>query len=225
MARSNQPRRPLAAEIALAIRNGAYRPGEWLRLADLEAQLGVKRFDLRGALAELALRQTLDHVPNRGFRVAVPDRKRLKDLLLVRALLEVEAAVTAMPYLDDAALASLRDKAEAFEKAVTSGTVTSQSTTNLDFHDSLYGYCPNRPLVELAAETRDRARLWPLVLWPSVAALRRSAEGHRLILAALQQGNAATVAESVRTHILSSAANDPDAGRPLPGTAQEQILQ
>ncbi|MBC9175848.1 GntR family transcriptional regulator [Pseudoroseomonas ludipueritiae] len=217
MPRSTQPKRHLAAEIAAAIRSGAYRSGEWLRQVDLEESLGATRFDIRAALAELALRQTVEHVPNRGFRVAKPDRQRLRDMLAVRALLECEAALCALPHLDEAALRLLGEKADAFDNAVAEGTTTSQSATNLDFHDTLYSFAPNRALVEVAAETRDRARLWPVVLWPSVRALRRSAEGHREILAALRAGNAVRVAESVRAHILGSAANDPD----LDGAAPE----
>jgi DNA-binding GntR family transcriptional regulator len=209
MPRPSRPKRHLATEIALAIRNGAYRPGEWLRLIDLEAQFDAKRFDLRAALTELALRQTLEHVPNRGFRVAVPDWQRHRDMLLVRVLLEVEAAVTALPQIDAAALALLEAKADAFDLAVEAGSTTSQSTTNLDFHDTLYRFGPNQSLVEMVVETRDRARLWPMVLWPSVSALRRSAEGHRLILVTLHRRDAAGLAESVRAHILGSAANDP----------------
>lgn len=209
MARPPRPRRALAAEIAAAIRGGAYRAGEWLRQVDLEERFGATRFDIRAALAELALRQTVEHVPNRGFRVATPDRQRIRDMLAVRALLEVEAALTALPQLDAAALRLLEAKADAFDRAVAEGTPASQSATNLDFHDTLYGFSPNRALVEVATETRDRARLWPLVLWPSMQSLRRSAEGHREILAALHAGDAARVAASVRSHILGSAANQP----------------
>lgn len=216
MPRSTQPKRHLAAEIAGAIRSGAFRSGEWLRQVDLEERLGATRFDIRAALAELALRQTVEHVPNRGFRVAQPDPKRVRDMLAVRALLESEAALSALPHLDEAALRLLEEKAAAFERAVAEGTTTSQSATNLDFHDTLYGFGPNRALVEVATETRDRARLWPLVIWPSVRALQRSAEEHREILAALRAGDAARVAESVRAHILGSAANYPplDEGAP-----------
>lgn len=217
MTRSTQPKRHLAAEIAAAIRSGAYRSGEWLRQVDLEESLGATRFDIRAALAELALRQTVEHVPNRGYRVARPDRQRLRDMLAVRALLECEAALCALPHLDEAALRLLEEKADAFDRAVSEGTTTSQSATNLDFHDTLYSFAPNRALVEVAAETRDRARLWPLVLWPSMSALRRSAEGHREILAALRARDAARVAESVRAHILGSGANDPS----LDGAAPE----
>lgn len=210
MARLPHARRPLAAEIATAIRGGAYRAGEWLRQVDLEERFGATRFDIRAALAELALRQTVEHVPNRGFRVATPDRRRIGEMLEVRALLEAEAALTALPRLDDAAFALLEAKAAAFEQAIAEGSPASQSATNLDFHDTLYGFAPNRALVELALEVRDRARLWPLVLWPSMRALRRSAEGHGEILTALRGGDPVRVAASVRSHILDSAANQPD---------------
>ena len=209
MARAPRPKRNLAAEIAMAVRSGAYRAGEWLRQVDLEERFGATRFDIRAALAELELRHTVEHVPNRGFRVAVPDRRRLRDMLEVRALLEAEAALAALPHLDDAALQLLEARAAAFEHAVAEGTVMSQSETNLAFHDTLYSFAPNQVLVEVATETRNRARLWPLVLWPSIQALRRSAEGHRDILAALRRRDAPAVAASVRAHILGSAANDP----------------
>lgn len=207
MARPVRPRRALAAEIATAIRGGEYRIGEWLRQVDLEERFGATRFDIRAALAELVLRHTVEHVPNRGFRVAAPDRQRVRDTLLVRAMLEVEAALGALPHLDAAALQLLEEKADAFDRAISDGTPGAQSATNLDFHDTLYAFCPNKALVDLAIEVRDRYRMWPLVLWPSMRALRHSAEGHREILAALHAGEAAALAASVRAHILNSEAN------------------
>jgi DNA-binding GntR family transcriptional regulator len=212
MTRQLRTKRPLALEIAVMIRSGGYRPGEWLRQIDLEERLGANRFEVRTALAELALRGTVEHVPNRGFRVTEHDRARLRDLLAVRVLLEVEAAASAMPHIDAGALAELTVLAEAFERAVASGTRAEQSATNLAFHDALYARSPNRALAELAMEMRDRARLWPMVLWPSVAAMHRSAEGHRRILEALRLKDAAALEAEVRSHILGSAANDPDLG-------------
>ncbi|MDB5416196.1 MAG: GntR family transcriptional regulator [Rubritepida sp.] len=205
-------KRQLSVEIAVIIRSGGYRTGEWLRQIDLEERLGANRFEVRTALAELALRGTVEHVPNRGFRVAEHDRKRLRDLLAVRALLEAEAAVAALPFVTRAVLAEFSSLAEAFDEAVEIGSPAEQSAANLAFHDALYAHAPNRPLAQLAIEMRDRARLWPVVLWPSAAALRRSAEGHRLILRALSAGDAALLAAEVRAHILGSAANDPELG-------------
>jgi len=209
MDRQHYVKRNLALEIAVIIRGGGYRTGEWLRQIDLEHRLGANRFEVRTALAELALRGTVEHVRNRGFRVAEHDRVRLRQLLDIRVLLEVEAAVTALPHIDAAALAELEALAAAFEAAADGGTRAEQSTSNAAFHDTLYAHAPNRALAELVTEMRDRARLWPLALWPSTAALRRSAEAHRRILEAVHGGDAGRLAAAVRAHILHSAANDP----------------
>ncbi|MBR0648127.1 GntR family transcriptional regulator [Roseomonas terrae] len=207
--RQPRPKRGLAMEIALLIRQGDYRAGEWLRQIDLEHRLGANRFDVRTALAELALRGTVQHVPNRGFRVSSFDRVRLRQMLEVRVLLEVEAAVAALPYVDAAALARLRIEMLAFERAADSGTRAEQNRTNLAFHDGLYALTPNRALAEMVTELRERARLWPTALWPSAGALRQSVDGHRRIMAALEDGDAPSLADAVRAHIRNSIANDP----------------
>jgi DNA-binding GntR family transcriptional regulator len=204
-----QPKRGLAMEIALLIRQGEYRSGEWLRQIDLEERLGVNRFDVRTALAELALRGTVQHVPNRGFRVCSFDRVRLRQMLEVRVLLEVEAAVAALPHVDAGALDRLSTEMLAFERAAEGGTRAEQNRANLAFHDGLYALCPNRALAELVTEWRERTRLWPTALWPSAGALRQSVEGHRRIMAAIEQGDATALAGAVRSHIRNSIANDP----------------
>jgi DNA-binding GntR family transcriptional regulator len=50
-----------------------YRPGEWLRQIDLERKFQASQFDMRSALEELAVRETIEHIPNRGYRVAAVD--------------------------------------------------------------------------------------------------------------------------------------------------------
>ncbi|NMJ41551.1 GntR family transcriptional regulator [Roseomonas sp. JC162] len=204
-----RPKRGLAMEIAMLIRCGEYRAGEWLRQIDLEQRLGANRFDVRTALAELALRGTVQHVPNRGFRVSSFDRVRLRQMLEVRVLLEVEAAVAALPHVDAAALEVLRGEMLAFELAAEGGTRAEQNRANLAFHDGLYALTPNRALAEMVTEVRERARLWPTALWPSAGALRQSVEGHRQIMMALERADAAALADSVRAHIRNSIANDP----------------
>lgn len=209
MSPRQQPKRGLAMEIALLIRQGEYRAGEWLRQIDLEERLGANRFDVRTALAELALRGTVQHVPNRGFRVCSFDRVRLRQMLEVRVLLEVEAAVAALPQVDAGALERLNAEMLAFERAAETGTRAEQNRANLAFHDGLYALTPNRALADMVTELRERARLWPTALWPSAGALRQSVEGHRHIMAALEQGDAAALAGAVQSHIRNSIANDP----------------
>ncbi|WP_424814395.1 GntR family transcriptional regulator [Roseococcus sp. YIM B11640] len=210
MAAKPRPKRPIALEIAAGIRGGSYRAGEWLRQIDLERSLGANRFEVRTALSELTLRGIVEHVPFRGFRVATIDMTRLHDLLAIRVLLEVDAALAALPRIDAAALEHLSTLAGEFEDAAVNGSHADWSRTNIAFHDGFYDYTPNRILAEMIVEARDRARLWPKGLWPSFAALQESAAGHRRIIAALAAQDGAQLTAEIRAHITESAVNLPD---------------
>jgi DNA-binding GntR family transcriptional regulator len=204
-----EQKRHLAAEVAAAIREGAYRPGEWLRQIDLEERFAAKRFDVRSALTELAVLGTVEHVVNRGYRVAVPDMTAIREILAIRILVEVEAARQALPHIGPAELARIRHLQQDFEAAIAHGSRVDQANSNAAFHDAVYGYAPNRSLAELCTEMRNRSIRWPIALWPSHAALQRSAEDHRAIVDAIATRNEAALVEAVRRHISGSAANYP----------------
>lgn len=203
------PKRHLAAEIAAAIRSGAYRPGEWLRQVDLEEGFRAKRFDVRMALNELTLRGTVIHVPNRGYRVAAPDLKLIRELLAIRVLLEVEAGVSALPHIGAAELEQIRARELSFEDAVAYGSIVDQANSNAAFHDTIYSYTPNNALAKLVTEMRDRSRQWPIALWPSQAALKRSIADHRKIIKALEARDKHSLSGAITRHITGSAANYP----------------
>lgn len=201
---ARKPKRQLATEIATAIRDGAYRPGEWLRQIDLEEKFKAKRFDVRAALTQLAQRKTLEHVANRGYRVAIPDINETHEILAIRILLEIEAANLALPNVGPTEMREIKAHAEAFERAIAEGSMVEQSRSNAAFHDALYRHAPNRKLAELVVEMRDRSLPWPITLWPSHASLLRSAADHRVILAALEARDGQALADAVRRHITGS---------------------
>lgn len=94
----------LANEIAQAIHVRAYRPGEWLRQIDLEEAFQATRFDVRTALDELAVRKAIEHVPNRGYRVAELDRATDRAIRDTRIILENAAARLVIGKMDDEAI-------------------------------------------------------------------------------------------------------------------------
>lgn len=201
---THKPKRQLATEIASAIRDGAFRPGEWLRQIDLEQKFDAKRFDVRAALTELALRKTVVHVANRGYRVAVPDINETRELLAIRILLEIEAATLALPNIGAGEMREIEACAKAFEKAIAEGHIVDQSRSNAAFHDAIYKHAPNRKLAELVVEVRDRSIPWPITIWPSYGSLMRSAAEHQVILSALEARDGKALAEAVRCHITDS---------------------
>ena len=201
---SRKRKRHLASEIAIAIRDGEYRSGEWLRQIDLEEKFRAKRFEIRAALAELKLRQSVDHVPNRGYRVNVPNIDEMRELLSIRALLEVEAANSALPNLDKRAMNEILACADRFEHAIRSNASAEQSRADISFHDAIYKHAGNKKLIELIAEIRNRAGPWPITIWPSGEAMNRSAADHRTIIKALRSGDHKALSRIIRHHIVKS---------------------
>jgi DNA-binding GntR family transcriptional regulator len=82
-------RRKLGEEVTSALREsvltGAFRRGEWLRVEDLAAALGVSPMPVREALIALASEGTVEAVPRRGFRVADLGRADFEDVFRVHA--------------------------------------------------------------------------------------------------------------------------------------------
>jgi DNA-binding GntR family transcriptional regulator len=215
-----EPKRHLAAEIAAAILEGDYRPGEWLRQIDLEETFDAKRFDIRSALSELAARGMVTHVANRGYRVMLPDLNVVREMLAIRILLEVEAATQALPHIGPVELKQIKLAQAAFENAVARGSKADQANTNAAFHDEIYRHAPNRSLSKFVVEIRNRVRPGPIALWPSHADLQRSAAHHVDIVAAIEAGNLGALVAAVRRHIAESGANYPAGER---GQAGERL--
>jgi DNA-binding GntR family transcriptional regulator len=196
---STKPR--LAERLADAISSGSYRPGEWLKQNELASTFDSTRFEIRRALEELALRKSVSHIPQKGYRVSVPSDTDVGHARAVRVILETAAARMAVEHMDDQKIAVLERLAEEFRQAIDYGTPNERSIANHRFHDAIYAHAANPLLSELIRETRDRIRGAPIYLWPSVQSMRQSAEDHDRIVAALRSGDRLAIVEAVRLHI------------------------
>lgn len=200
-ARGNS-RRQLASEIAQAIRLRMFRPGEWLRQIDLEEKFQATRFDVRGALDELAIRKTIVHVPNRGYRVAEVDMKTYRAIADTRVILEKAASRAVAVRIDAAAIAELEQLAARFGEAVHGGTRIQQSELNRAFHQLIYNHCGNPVLEETIWALRDRSRGTNVTMWRSHEALLQSDREHHTMIAALKARDGEALAELIAHHIL-----------------------
>ncbi len=200
-------RAALAKEIAEAIRLRQFRPGEWLRQIDLEERFQATRFDVRGALDELTARKTIEHVPNRGYRVAEIDLKTYGEILALRVILETAAAESAVSRIDEAAIARLDALAAQFSAAVLTGSRTEQSEINRAFHQLMYSFCGNAVLQETIWALRDRGRGSQITVWSSHEALLRSDREHYAMMEAVKARDASRLAALVAAHIDKDSAS------------------
>lgn len=200
--KSERTGKALSNQIADAIRDGAYRPGEWLRQIDLEERFGATRFDVRTALNVLVARRILEHVPNRGYRVCDLDEASVKALRSVRAILEMAAIREVAARIDASTLKELQRLADRFAASVENGTPAERAAINSELHNLTYGACGNPILQELIHELRDRASGLSITLLPSQEALRRSAADHQRLIEALKRRDAGAAAAIIESHIL-----------------------
>ncbi len=192
----------LANEIAKAIHIRAYRPGEWLRQIDLEEAFQATRFDVRTALDELAIRKTIEHVPNRGYRVVEIDLATYRAIRDTRIILESAASRLVIGRMDEEAVARLDALAHEFSRAVQSGTRVEQSEINRAFHSLIYAHCGNPVLAETIWSLRDRSRGSAVTVWASHQALLASDADHHAMVAAIRSGDGERLAELISQHIL-----------------------
>ncbi|WP_442595087.1 GntR family transcriptional regulator [Parapusillimonas sp. JC17] len=193
--------RMLGDEIAAEIRNGGFRPGEWIRLGDIEERFQATRFDARRALSELVLRQILEHAPNRGYRVYAPDPETIRHVREARALLESEAIRSVARNIDEENLAALRALANEFRQAADHGTRSEQNDINNQFHQMLYA-CAGNPVIQgLIEDLRQRLGGSSHTVWQSRDALLQSALDHADIVKALEAHDAELAVRLVQRHI------------------------
>ncbi|MBD3846178.1 GntR family transcriptional regulator [Bosea sp. SSUT16] len=208
-------RADLANAIAEAIRLRMYRPGEWLRQIDLEERFEATRFDVRGALDELTARKTIEHVPNRGYRVAEIDMKTYQEIVAIRVMLETAAAERAVARIDEAGIARLDELAAQFSAAVLTGSRTEQSEINHAFHQLMYSFCGNAVLQETIWALRDRGRGSRITVWSSHESLLRSDREHYAMMEALKARDAGRLAALVATHVAKGATLVPPLAVPV----------
>jgi len=195
-------KRALAGEIAEAIHLRAYRPGEWLRQIDLEEKFNATRFDVRSALDELAVRKTIEHVPNRGYRVAQLDTETFRAIRETRVILETAAVAEIVARMDGATIARLKELAARFGAAVSAGTHMEQSQINGEFHHVFYSLCGNPVLEEMIWSLRDRSRGSAVTVWSSHESLLQSDRDHIAMIAALEVRDTAGLTRLIASHII-----------------------
>ena len=171
------------ASLRTMIMEDELSPGHHVRQEALSDRLGVSRSPLREALRALESEGLVRHVPNQGYFVVRQGAKELRQVYLMRRLLETEV-LRSLRAPDRATLAELRSREAEVRQALTSGNLAGVLPANRRFHFALFDLSP------LSLVVAQVGRLWNLsgpyqatyVSQPAVRA--RIVTEHRAMLAA-----------------------------------------
>lgn len=180
-----------------------FRPGEWLKQADIESAYQANRFDVRMALLELKARQLIEHVPNRGFRVANLSEKERQELAETRAILEMAAARMVAEHATEEDIEALAAIVDEFEARMADADLDTLRELNASFHDRLYAACGNSLLTNEIRALRQRGLpgsrgSWS---WRTLAGIRSSHQDHVAMVALLRVRDADALAQVVERHL------------------------
>lgn len=189
----------VAAHVRELIMSGRVRPGEFLRLDQLAADLGVSVTPVREALAALRGEDMVELEPSRGYVVAPLSREDIEDLFGLQAQLAGEVAARAAVRTTREVLDELDAAQKALAAALRSVDTAEVERLEYEFHRVLNRSAGAR---KLSWFLRSAARYLPQHFYSSDPGWRRSVRrDHAAILEALRAGDAEAARTAMEQHV------------------------
>lgn len=190
------------SQIREAILTGKLLPDQRLRLTELAAKYKLSPMPVREALRMLQRDGLITMEDHRGATVAHLSWRRAAEFVEVRTLLEVHAALKALPNHGDKSIRVLRTIVETMKKPEVMADSDKFTRLNRDFHIELYRPGPNSVLKQEIDDLWDH--VWR-VRKLSIFSIDRTRVGganeeHERIVDAVSNGDAMTLELAMAYH-------------------------
>jgi len=182
-----------------AILSGDLKPGERLTQEELANRLEVSSTPVREALRQLEAEGLIVHVPYKGVRVAELSAGDVREVYMIRGVLEGLATKLAIPNLSQNELRELEELHQQMADALRKNTLEQLGDVNRQFHMTLYKASKSQVLCDLITN------LWSRIPWRDVwtAIPGRAQEvwrEHDKIMAAVRKRDPDLAADMTREH-------------------------
>lgn len=192
------------------ILNGVYKENDELREATLGAELGVSRTPVREALRQLELEGLVKIIPNRGAFVTGITKKDVRDIYIIRSLIEGLCARWATENITDAQVEELEEIILLSEFHLNRDkTEQSNQVVELDgkFHQVLYEACDSRILQHVLSDFHKYVRLARKTSVADRNRAEKSIQEHKEILQAIKDKDAVRAEHWANAHMMNVMAN------------------
>jgi DNA-binding GntR family transcriptional regulator len=198
----------LSEDVARFVRkrifDGTYSAGEYVRLDQLAAELGISVTPVREALFELRAEGLLVQQPRRGFVVLPVTGRDLADVANVQAHVGGELAARAAINIDDEQLRELKHVQAQLEKAYAGDDHERTVRLNHEFHRAINVAADSPKLAQLMSQI---TRYAPESVFPTIAGWpHQSTRDHRRVLAALEKRDGELARTAMSEHLAAGAA-------------------
>jgi DNA-binding GntR family transcriptional regulator len=182
-----------------AVLTGEFTSGARLLQDDLAERFNTSSTPIREALRQLQAEGILEHSPYRGVQVAEVKMEDVREVYMVRAVMESFVTRLAVPYLNHARVEQLRALQAQMREYVANNELPNLRRTNYEFHLLIYE-AANMPYSIKIIKT-----LWAQSPWDALYVLPgrapKSLEEHERILDAIADQDAKLAGQRIQEHI------------------------
>jgi DNA-binding GntR family transcriptional regulator len=189
--------------LSRAIFSGELVPRQRLVEADLAADYGASRGNVRVALSQLSVEGLVERVQNRGARVRAVSADEALEITEVRAAIESLCARKAAERISDAESEELRGLARRMEDAVARGDRESYSACNQQLHAKIIAVSGQQTAAATIQRLRGQAVRFQFQLAQQPGRPSVSLPQHLAIIDAVCRHDAAGAADAMRLHLES----------------------
>jgi DNA-binding GntR family transcriptional regulator len=202
--RDGRPSTPeLIADVLRAvILRGYFAGGQPLRQDEIATRFGVSRIPVREALRQLSAEGLVEFHAKRGAVVACLEPNEAEEILEIRCMLEIKAAMLAMPHWTNATLGDLKVQ---LDEAESCASIDRWSDLNRSFHEGLYGPCKRPRLLALIRNLNTNVERYIRLLVSRSHYRLQAQREHRAILASAEVRNAAALSALIEQHAMETA--------------------
>ncbi|GGY27922.1 GntR family transcriptional regulator [Paludibacterium paludis] len=184
--------------------SGEWPGGTQLRQEALSRELGVSRVPVREALRQLEAEGLVEIVEHRGAVVAELSLDEILELLRVRALLECDILLEAVPRQTRGDLETAESLLGQFKAALDARDVSRWGLLNAEFHLTLYRAAGRPHTLAMIGQLLNRTDRYTRIQIMLTDCCEQSYREHAELLALCRGKDAVSAAASLRKHILDA---------------------
>lgn len=180
-----------------------YKPGDYLNMAQVMADLEVGRTPVNQAVHRLAAEGLLQILPRKGVMVAPLSLDDAFELIEVRLVNELLCIRLAAARITTGEIEQLREVNARLAQASQQRDPLAMMQCDNQFHHLLAGIAANRRLIDILSIIHAQAqRFWATTL-SDAGHMEEVIVEHNAIITALEEGNLSAAEQATQHHILS----------------------
>lgn len=189
------------------ILSGKYKEGDELKEVAIGEELGVSRTPVREAFRQLELEGLIQIIPNKGAYVTGITEKDVKDIYMIRSLLEGLCARWACEHITEAQMEEMEENIYLSKFHAQKGHLEQLAELDNRFHEILYEACNSKMLENQLRDFHEYVLRVRKKTLSNVNRGPKSNEEHELLMEAIKAKDADKAEKLANMHMINAYEN------------------